>query len=164
MVFKVANHGFFELFITLCIICNTAIMASGGCRAESAEFTRLAVALVCHRLVLEWYDPCEQCRHCPAYNPPPAGTLDFTGYTKYGTDLAECSLCPTAKCGSKDITAYSLGKGMRNQHVEAMEISNVVRIALHPKMAPVVATTQYLARGHFYPLGVHTDLHHRGGD
>lgn len=40
MVYKVANDGLFELFITLCIAVNTAIMAS------------------------EYYNSCELCRLC----------------------------------------------------------------------------------------------------
>lgn len=40
LVFKVANDGLFELFITLCILVNTALMAS------------------------EYYNACELCRLC----------------------------------------------------------------------------------------------------
>jgi len=68
---------------------------------------------------------CEQCRHCPGYFPPPANPDPNVQYTIYGSDLADCGICAD-RCDNKDITVYSNGKGMTDNHVNALEISNVV--------------------------------------
>jgi len=50
MVYKVANDGLFELFITLCIACNTCIMASESYYiCELCRFCVNATCDLCHK-------------------------------------------------------------------------------------------------------------------